>query len=165
MKSNYLFMALTLLLGITFAALARADEGNVIVPTDQVKFVEVMPGVQKSDLWGDCDKGAHGTLTKFKAGLMNPLHSHTSDIRLIVVSGTMVFQSEGGPEVRLGPGSYLLQKSGLKHISGCAEGADCLFFEEQSDKFDFIPVEAPKPKTDATPAPAKKSATEAPKKK
>ncbi len=50
---------------------------------------------------------------------------------------------DGGTESKLGPGSYLLQRGGQFHVSGCAAGADCEFFMSSSDKFDLIVADAP----------------------
>lgn len=120
-----------------------ADAGSVTT-LDQMKFVEVIPGVVKADLVGDATKGAHKGVTKFKAGHMNPLHHHTSDVFAVVISGTMIFQPEGGAEIKAPAGSVVIQKGGKKHVSGCTPEAECVFFEMQEDKFDLIPAEAPK---------------------
>lgn len=48
----------------------------------------------------------------------------------------MVYDSGGG-EKRLGPGSYLLQPKGVKHTSGAADEADCVFLEESAGPFDI----------------------------
>lgn len=126
------------------AATAKARTGREVVwPTNQVKFEETRTkGVTKADLWGNAAKGAHGSLVKFAAGTNVPLHTHTNDIRAVVISGTYLYGSGGGPAQKLGPGSYLLIPGGVKHTSGCDAGADCLFFEEQSGKFDLKPVQA-----------------------
>jgi hypothetical protein len=129
-----------------FAAAAMAAPGeNEIVPADQIKWEKgPLEGTQLAALWGDRNKGGpYGVLVKFKAGLMHPLHSHPHDLRTVILSGTFVFQPEGGKEVKLGPGSFLRQAGGKKHISGCSKDGDCEFVMTSSDKFDFIPAEKP----------------------
>ncbi|HEY3202860.1 MAG TPA: DUF4437 domain-containing protein [Thermoanaerobaculia bacterium] len=108
------------------------------------------PGVKISDLWGDHTKSAYGAITKFPAGFSAPLHTHTYAMKIVIVSGTFIHGPEGKPEVRLGPGSYLMQPGGnYRHTTACDKASECVFFTESSGKFDIKPVEAGK-------APAKK---------
>lgn len=86
------------------------------------------------------DKGAYTAFAKLPAGQMHPLHTHTSDIKCVVVSGTFILGPEGGPEKKLGPGSYFFVPGGMKHTSGCAEGAPCVLFQEGPGKFDMKSV-------------------------
>ena len=74
------------------------------------------------------------------AGQVHPLHTHTSDVKSVVVSGTFMVGPEGGPEKKLGPGSYFFVPGRMKHTSTCAAGADCVLFQETSGKFDMKPV-------------------------
>jgi quercetin dioxygenase-like cupin family protein len=139
-----------LALGIVVLALSALPAGageeaatagqEVIWPADQVVFKEVIPGVSKAILWGNPEKGAYGSLTRFAKGQRNPLHTHSNAIKIVVVSGTFVYDSGAG-EKALGPGSYLLQPAGVKHVSGAGADADCLFFEESDGLFDLHPVE------------------------
>lgn len=96
-------------------------------------------GVQQAILWGNPEKGAHGTLIKFAAGTEVPLHSHTADDRGVVVSGTLVIGLEGQAPKELGSGSYLFSPGGVKHTTKCKSGADCVFFAQFSGAFDLIP--------------------------
>jgi len=116
-----------------------AAKSDVVWPADAVKWEDgPIKGTKVAKLWGDWMKGGpYGVLVKFDAGLMNPLHHHSQSLKTIVVSGTFSFTPEGGTETKLGPGSYLLQAGGKKHVSGCAPGADCVFFMTSADKFDM----------------------------
>lgn len=113
---------------------------EVVWPADQLQFKPVQPGITKAVLWGDPTKGAYGALTRFAAGTKVPLHTHSHDIKVVVISGTFVYGTTGG-EQRLGPGSYLFEPGGKKHTSGAEAGADCLFFEESPGKWDIQMVE------------------------
>ena len=154
--------------GLTFAAaaaiLAQAAEKKmasnsggsaaVIVPAADLKWTDLdpagAPGVKSADVWGDHTKGAFGGFTKFPAGFVAPLHTHTNAMKIAVISGTFIHTPEGKPEVRLGPGSYLMQSGGTyKHTTACDKASECLFFIQSDGKFDIIPAEAGK-------APAKK---------
>ena len=121
----------------------------VIVPASDLKWTELdpsgAPGVKVADVWGDHTKGAYGGFTKFPAGFTPPLHTHPHDMKIAVISGTFIHAPEGKPEVRLGPGSYLMQPGGnYRHTTSCDKASECLFFIEGSGKFDLKPVEAAK---------------------
>ena len=108
------------------------------------------PGVKVADLWGDHAKGAFRAFLKLPAGFAAPLHTHTHDMKVVMVSGTYLQAPEGKPEVRLGPGSYMFQPGGnYRHTTACDKASDCVFFVESNGAFDLKPVQG------AT-APAKK---------
>ncbi|HYK42112.1 MAG TPA: DUF4437 domain-containing protein [Thermoanaerobaculia bacterium] len=125
------------------------------VPAADLKWTEIdpkTPGVMIADVWGNHATGPFAAFIKFPAGMTAPLHTHTADMRLAVVSGTIIHGPDGKPEVRLGPGSFLGQPGGYKHTTACDKASECVFYIESKGKFDLKPVEAPK----AAAAPAKK---------
>lgn len=128
---------------------AQTAKAPVFVPAADLKWVALdaqrAPGVMIADVNGDHTKGAFDAFTKFPAGFMAPLHTHTNDLKIVIISGTFLQTPEGKAEVRLGPGSYLLQPGGnYRHTTGCAKGADCVFYISGGGKFDLLPVEAAK---------------------
>ena len=133
--------------GFTDAAAQKSTtKGPTIWPMADLKWTEIPKsgGVMRSVLWGDADKGAYGALYKFPAGAMFPLHWHTNAMKIVMVSGTMLYTPEGGTEHKLGPGSYLAFGPKDRHVSGSADGAEYVFFIEQPGMFDMTPVEMPK---------------------
>ena len=124
----------------------------VFLPAADLKWIDLdpagAPGVKIADLWGDHTKGAFGGFLKLPAGFAAPLHTHTHDMKVVFLSGTYVQAPEGKPEVRLGPGSYMMQPGGnYRHTTSCDKSADCVFFVESNGAFDLKVVAA---------APAKK---------
>lgn len=124
---------------------ATAHKGSAAKPTiwpaADMKWVDAPnspPGVQQANLWGDSTKGRFGTLTKFPAGFSAPLHWHSTTLRMVVVSGTVIHGPEGKPEIRLGPGSYLVDPAGYRHTTACDKASECVFFMEGDGKFDII---------------------------
>ena len=106
------------------------------------------PGVKVADLWGDHAKGAFGAFFKLPAGFVVPLHTHTYAMKVVFVSGTYIQAPEGKGEVRLGPGSYMMQPGGnYRHTTRCDQASDCLFFVESEGAFDLRPVATGKPAT------------------
>jgi anti-sigma factor ChrR (cupin superfamily) len=101
------------------------------------------PGVKVVDLWGNHAKGAFGALLKLPAGFAVPLHTHTHAMKVVFISGTYIQAPEGKSEVRLGPGSYMMQPGGnYRHTTSCDKAADCVFFVESQGAFDLKVVDA-----------------------
>lgn len=126
----------------------------VVMPAADLKWADLdpagAPGVKIADVWGDHAKGAYGAFFKLPAGFAAPLHTHTHDIKVVIVSGTYIQVPDGKPEFRLGPGSYFMQPGGnYRHTTTCDKASDCVFFAESNGKFDLKLVDAGK-------APAKK---------
>ena len=126
---------------------AKAAAGQpVAIPADDMKWTDLdptgAPGVKVADLWGDHTKGAFGALFKLPAGFAVPLHTHTSVMKLVIVSGTYIQAPKGKAEFRLGPGSYFLQPGGnYQHTTSCDQASECVFFVEGSGKFDLKVVD------------------------
>jgi anti-sigma factor ChrR (cupin superfamily) len=142
------------LAGSAFAENAKAPAGKPaakhaakatleMMTPDQMKW-EPNPGdpnVKMATAWGDSSKGAHGAFHKFPAGWTSPLHSHSADLKIAVISGTWIQKTEDGKETRLPPGSYELEPHNVKHISGCDAGSECVIFVVANGKFDLIPAD------------------------
>jgi beta-alanine degradation protein BauB len=96
-------------------------------------------GVSMAAVWGDADKGAHGTFTKFDPGFDAGMHTHTNDVSIVVIKGAYLYKDDAG-EKRVGPGDYLFVPGGHKHWSGGDKTEGALFYEEGSGKFDNIPA-------------------------
>ena len=128
------------------AAPAKAKTAFVTMAPGDLKWVAnpANADVQMAVLWGDPAKGAHGAFHKFKAGLVVGLHSHPSDHRIAVISGTLLEGPEGGPEKRLPAGSYVFQPHGVKHTTSCDAASECLIFVTASGPFGLAMAEAPK---------------------
>ncbi len=120
----------------------------VVMPAGDVKWTDLgpgAPGVKIADLWGNHANGAFGALFKLPAGFAAPLHTHTYDMKVVILSGTYIQAPEGKPEFRLGPGSYFMQPGGdYRHTTSCDQTSDCVFFVESKGKFDLKPVAAAK---------------------
>ena len=120
----------------------------VVMPASDVKWTDLdpgAPGVKVADLWGNHANGAFGALFKLPAGFAAPLHTHTYDMKVVILSGTYIQAPEGKPEFRLGPGSYFMQPGGdYRHTTSCDQASDCVFFVESKGPFDLKPVDAGK---------------------
>ena len=131
---------------------ADAASRLVVMAANDMKWTDLdpgAPGVKVADLWGNHATGAFGALFKLPAGFAAPLHTHTDDMKVVIISGTYIQAPEGKPEFRLGPGSYFLQPGGsYRHTTTCDKASDCVFLVESTGPFDLKPVEvAPAPPT------------------
>jgi len=127
------------------AAPKAATPRPIFMPASDLKWTDLdptgAPGVKVADLWGDHTKGAFGAYLKLPAGFAVPLHTHSNAMKVVFLSGTYIQAPEGKPEVRLGPGSYMMQPGGnYRHTTSCDKASECLFFVESNGKFDLRPV-------------------------
>jgi quercetin dioxygenase-like cupin family protein len=138
---------------------ARAKPGKkgkftVVVSASELKW-NAPPdahGVQIATIRGNMTKGAYRVMVKFPPGTSHPVHTHSGDVEVVVISGTFLYGADDASAKDLGPGSYAFIPGGTKHISGCKAGAECLVFQSGTEKFDMTPVGEPKP-AEAAPTP------------
>jgi quercetin dioxygenase-like cupin family protein len=109
----------------------------VYASSDSATFQEKFPGVSMAVLWGNPDKGAHGTFTKFAPGYDAGTHTHTNDVWLVVLKGAYMYKDEAGDK-RVGPGEFIRIPGGHKHWSGGDATEGALFYQEGSGKFDKL---------------------------
>jgi hypothetical protein len=137
-------LAFPVLFLVAGALLAQGPKKFVVWPAADLKWEPLAgapPGPMVAKLWGDPAMGAFGLIQKFPAGFSAGLHTHSADLKIVVISGTWIHGEEGKPDVRLQAGSYLFQPSGSKHTTACDKASECLTFIEGSGKFDIKMVE------------------------
>jgi hypothetical protein len=166
MKTKTLLLVAAMIAMMTAPVLAQGAAGAkakspaspasrlVVMPAADLTWTDLdptgAPGVKIATLWGDHTKSPYGAFFKLPAGFAVPLHTHTHDIKVVIVSGTYIQVPDGKPEFRIGPGSYFLQPGGdYRHTTSCDAASECVFFAESSGKFDLKLVDEGK-------APAKK---------
>lgn len=114
----------------------------ITLTPDQLKWAPnaAAPEVKTATVWGDPEKGAHGAFHKFPAGFSAPLHTHSGNGKIVVVSGTMAMAGEDGKEMKFPAGSFYTQPNTFKHTTKCLAGADCVAYYESDAKWDLKPV-------------------------
>jgi anti-sigma factor ChrR (cupin superfamily) len=133
---------------VAVKTVSKAGPGQpIFMPAGELKWTDLdpkgAPGVKIADLWGNHAKGAFGAYLKLPAGFAVPLHTHTHAMKVVFLSGTYIQAPEGKAEVRLGPGSYMMQPGGnYRHTTSCDKASDCLFFVESNGAFDLKVVAA-----------------------
>ncbi len=121
--------------------LAQSKKEPVFVESEKAEFKEIVPGVKKKVLWGNHDSAAYGAFTKFDPGLTNPPHTHTNEVRIVVLRGAYIYKPQNGNERRVGAGSYLSIPAGTVHVSSGDAKEGALFYEESPGKFDLKVVD------------------------
>ena len=96
-------------------------------------------GMQFAVLTGDPKTGAYTQMRKVPAGTDNPLHSHSSELKNVIISGVWYTGADAASAREFGPGSVVMMPANWVHVSGCRAGSDCVFYQEGKGKFDFKP--------------------------
>ena len=118
---------------------------SVNKPVTQLKYFDTGIGknsgvgtLHAAPAYGDLQHGAHGTFIKMSAGFVSAVHSHTGEYWGVVISGVGVNGTPGSVDVPLPVGSYWSQKGGELHVTKCISANECIFFINQTVKFDDI---------------------------
>jgi quercetin dioxygenase-like cupin family protein len=127
------------------AAAQSANSSPMMVAFADLKWTELpeRKGMQFSLLSGDPKTGAYTQMRKVPAGTDNPLHSHSSEIKNVIISGVWYTGPDAASAKDFGPGSIIVMPANWVHVSGCRSSSNCLFYQEGNGKFDFKPVAKP----------------------
>ncbi len=122
---------------------AKKAKAGMDVNFADLKWAELKDtgGIQMAPVMGDMSKGAFTAMIKFPAGMMQAQHTHSPDMRVVVISGTLMAGADTASAKEFGPGSFRFVPGGYKHITGCKAGADCVVYVQGTAKFDHVPVE------------------------
>jgi len=113
-----------------------------MVSSTDLKWIELpeRKGMQFAVLSGDPETGPYTEMRKVAAGTDNPLHSHSSEIKNVIISGVWYTGPDAASAKDFGPGSVVVMPADWIHVSGCRAGTDCVFYQEGKGKFDFKPA-------------------------
>jgi hypothetical protein len=112
-----------------------------MVSFTDLKWVELpeRKGMQFAILSGDPKTGPYTEIRKVPAGTDNGLHSHSSEIKNVIIGGVWYTGADAASAKDFGPGSVVVMPGGWMHVSGCRAGTDCVLYQEGKGKFDFKP--------------------------
>jgi quercetin dioxygenase-like cupin family protein len=133
---------LAMLTGVSLSMAALAGETPIMVSFRDLKWTALpeRPGMQFAVLSGDPKTGEYTQIRKVPAGTENPLHSHSSEIKNVIISGVWYTGTDAGSAKDFGPGSVVMMPAKWVHVSGCRAGSECVFYQEGKGKFDFKPI-------------------------
>ncbi len=112
----------------------------VLTPAADVKWADVpgFQGLKMAVAEGDPSKGSSHFFLKFDPGFKAPLHHHTANHYVNVISGTLVLGVDG-KDTSLPAGSYFSFTKKQKHTTACEAGAACVLFIDARGKWDVVP--------------------------
>ena len=143
MRTAVVMLAAVCLCAAVFAQEAKeASKAPLMVAFTELKWTELpeRKGMQIAVLSGDPKTGEYTEMRKVRAGTDNPLHTHSSEIKNVIISGVWYTGPDTASARDFGPGSVVLMPANWMHVSGCRAGSDCVFYQEGKGKFDFKPV-------------------------
>jgi hypothetical protein len=119
----------------------------LMVSFTDLKWVELAErkGMHFAVLSGDPKTGAYTQIRKVPAGTDNPLHSHSSEITNVIITGIWYTGSNSTSAKDFGPGSVITMPADWVHVSGCRSGSECVMYQQGKGKFDFKPAAASAP--------------------
>jgi hypothetical protein len=120
----------------------QKNETPLMVSFADLKWVELpeRKGMRFAVLTGDPKVGPYTQIRKVPAGTDNPIHSHSSEIKNVIISGLWFTGADAASAKDFGPGSVVVMPADWVHVSGCRAGSDCVFYQEGKGKFDFKPA-------------------------
>lgn len=125
------------LFSAAFAFGAESGSSVVMAKSDLKWKAMGNAGVAAAVVSGDMEKGPSRFFLKYPVGLVTPLHSHTANHYVTVVSGSITL-TVGGKEHRLGPGSYFMLGDKASHIAKVEGKEDAVFFIEAEGPWDVV---------------------------
>jgi uncharacterized RmlC-like cupin family protein len=134
-----ILLASTVALGAT-AALSEEQKGVALSP-DALRWREMSAkaaGVMIAEVRGEAATGPWSGFVRFPAGSKSAIHTHSSDMKVVIIKGTWRYGPSSEQEKSYGPGSFVLIPAELPHSNSQPE--EVLMFVEQSGRFDNKPV-------------------------
>jgi quercetin dioxygenase-like cupin family protein len=131
-------------LWLSLPAQAQKKGGAVTTPGADLKWNDIpgFPGLKMAVVQGDPGKGASHFFLKFPAAFAAPVHHHTANHYVTVLTGTLVLTIDG-KDAKLPAGSYFSFTDKKPHATKCDAGAECVLFIDARGKWDVV---ADKPK-------------------
>jgi quercetin dioxygenase-like cupin family protein len=119
----------------------HADVKPLMVSFTDLKWTALpeRPGMQFSVLSGDPKTGKYTQVRKVPGGTDNPLHTHSSELTNVIISGVWYTGVDMASARDFGPGSVVMMPANWVHVSGCRSGSECVFYQEGKGRFDFKP--------------------------
>jgi len=129
------------LAGFVLLSLASAQGAGkaVVAGKSDLKWVDLgIPGVAAATVEGDMKKGASHFFLKYPAGLVTPLHHHSPDHYVTVLSGNLVLVVDG-KDHPVPPGSFFALTGKEPHAARCEGKEDCVMSVDARGPWDVVP--------------------------
>jgi mannose-6-phosphate isomerase-like protein (cupin superfamily) len=139
MKNNYALVAViaAALFSAAFALAGETGKSVVLAKADLKWMPMGNSGVAAAPVSGDMEKGPCRFFLKYPAGLVTPMHHHTANHHVTVISGAITL-TVGGKEHRLGPGDYFMLADQAMHTAKVEGKEDAVFFIQAEGPWDVV---------------------------
>jgi len=139
MKNNPALVAAIAVALFSAAPVLAVETGkSVVVTKAELKWTAMgNSGVASALISGDMGKGPCRFFLKYPVGLVTPLHHHTANHHVTVISGSITL-TVGGKEHRLGPGDYFMLADRAAHIAKVEGNEAAVFFIEAEGPWDVV---------------------------
>src|SRR5687768_9516128 len=138
MKINCTLIAAIAAALFSAAPILAAETGkSVVLAKSDLKWKAMGNGIAAAPVSGDMDKGSSRFFLKYPAGLVTPLHHHTANHHVTVISGSITL-TVGGKEHRLGPGAYFMLADRAAHVAKVEGKEEAVFFIHAEGPWDVV---------------------------
>ena len=139
MRNNHaLVAAIAAALCLAASVLAGETGKSVVLAKADLKWKAMgNSGVAAAPVSGDMEKGPCRFFLKYPAGLVTPMHHHTANHHVTVISGSITL-TVGGKEHRLGPGAYFMLADRAMHIAKVVGNEEAVFFIQAEGPWDVV---------------------------
>lgn len=111
---------------------------SVVLPAAELKWTTMgNAGVATAPVSGDMGKGPCRFFLKYPTGLVTPMHYHTADHHVTVVSGSLTLKVED-KEYHLGPGAYFKLSDKVLHAAKVEGKEDAIMFIQADAAWDVV---------------------------
>jgi mannose-6-phosphate isomerase-like protein (cupin superfamily) len=119
-------------------ALAAETGKSVVLAKSDLKWKAMgTSGVAAAPVSGDMEKGPCRFYLKYPVGLVTPLHHHTANHHVTMISGSITL-TVGGKELRLGPGAYFMLADRAAHVAKVNGNEEAVFFIHAEGPWDVV---------------------------
>jgi mannose-6-phosphate isomerase-like protein (cupin superfamily) len=139
MKNNRVMIAVVAaaLFPAAFVSAGETGKSMVVAQADLKWKAMGNAGVAAAPVSGDMEKGPSRFFLKYPVGLVTPLHTHTANHHVTVVSGSITL-TVGGKDYRLGPGSYFMLADRAPHVAKVEGNQEAVFFIQADGPWDVV---------------------------
>lgn len=138
MKTNHVLVVAIVAALFSAAPVLAAETGkSMVVAKADLKWKAMGNGIASAPVSGDMEKGPCRFYLKYPAGLVTPLHHHTANHHVTLISGSITL-TVGGKEHRLGPGAYFMLADRAPHIAKVEGSEEAVFFIQAEAAWDVV---------------------------
>ena len=138
MKNKHpLVIAIAVALLSAASVLAGETGKSVVLAKADLKWKAMGNGIAAAPVSGDMDKGPSRFFLKYPVGLVTPMHHHTANHHVTVISGSITL-TVGGKEHRLGPGAYFMLADRAVHVAKVEGTEEAVMFIQAEAPWDVV---------------------------